>query len=467
MFRQLGRSFAILVASSLLFGVIALCQAQDAAPAVDMRDPVAIVQAYTKACADRDVDAALALVTVEEGLLPGIKVMLRQMDPEAEMGGVDMRTILTEVSMLPSGGGEADVVVQQQPNEGEAAVVTRVPAVPAQTQFVLAKQEDGTWRIDLVKSITRTTGKPGSFFIEQARMAGALQEGGGGNEDWREQDMARRLVQALIDYAEANDNRLPAAETWMDDLEAFLLDPALLKPSDTKDKPSGWAINRAVAGQPLPQDWQERQGLVLILRTKNPERNAAEDAEEAIGAATDMNESLMVGLATGETISLPPGMTVPALMRAFEASETCQQRLRALCEGLRRYARANKGLLPPADSWCDDIALHMSPEMLSPETFKCPSRPQLECAWAINAALAGTDITKLERHDRYVLLLPAVMGVRNESRELPQTVEEGWHLQRWNPGGGFGVHVGMLDGNTRLLTAGDPYPQPADPGEQW
>ncbi len=447
----------------LLSTGMAVCQAQAPPAGVDMRDPAAVVAAYVQACEKPDVGAALALVAMEPAKLLRLRKGLEQMAEgvrhEQPEGG--FMTMVTELTLLPL-GVSARARTEKQPDEAGLAVVTVTPQDPPRRQFVLARSADGTWRIDLEKSICRTTGRARSWFVGQVT-GGPGAGGGQGRQPWAERERTRRLVQALTSYAEAHNNRLPAAGTWMDDLEAYCLDRSLVKPAEGEDAKTGWVLNSQAAGQPVPRDWSLRRSLVLIFAGKGAARNASGDVDRALEAAVDMNETLLVGLASGEVTAILPGMTVAALAKAYDDNDTCQQRVRVLCQALLGYARASGGLLPPADAWCDKIGPYLEPEQASPRTFTCPSRPDMKYAWAINKALAGTDIRKLEGHERYVLLLPAAEGMRNEARDLPATVTEGVHLQPWNDQGRRTVTVGMLDGNARSVAEGEPYPQPGKP----
>ena len=203
--------------------------------------------------------------------------------------------------------------------------------------------------------------------------------------------------------------------------------------------------------------------MVLIYESADLGPNAAGDPNEELASAEASEEPLLVALASSDVAGIPRDMTIDEAMEGHQHDDTCQRRVGQLCTAILAYARDNDGLLPPAESWCDDIGPYIIPPNAGPEVFQCPARPELEYGYAINAELAGTDIRILKDHGRYVLLLPAKYGDPNEALDVPATVENAWHISRWNQRQGKHITAGMLDGNTRQVTEGQAYPMAPGP----
>ncbi len=455
---------------SILTAVAAGAAAAQEPATADMTDPVFVVRAYADACEQGDVAAALALTDLDDD------VRLRMAEVVAEVGqwtqgavgevgewtrGVggppDWQAILSEVAFLPLGLPMA-YTLQKGPVEGDTARVIATPTRPREQPFVLVRQEDGTWRIDLEESILAATqGRPSFAFarVEQERAPAAPD----GRIDWRARERLRELTLHLLAYAREA-GHFPAAETWMDDLEAYCLDPTVLDVSDALGPNYGIAMNAKIAGSPCPTDWQERRRIVALYASRDTSRNASGDPDAELAAMDVDALGLGACLASEEVVTFPPGVSVDEALLSLEYGDVSGRRVRTLVMALRQYARDHEGRLPPAESWCDDALLYVPPEQAGEPLLQCPAAPALECAWAMNKNLAGADIRTLRRHGDCVLLLPAEAGVRNEVRAVPEVVAEGRYLIAWGDGPGLAVTVGMLDGGVRVVLEGDPYPRP-------
>ncbi len=103
------------------------------------------------------------------------------------------------------------------------------------------------------------------------------------------------------------------------------------------------------------------------------------------------------------------------LRKALEPSEeTSQQRsclanLKQLGLGVMMYAQDNDQKLPDAGKWRDQILPYTQNEQI----FKCPAAPDLECAYAMNAALSGMKLADIEDWSQVVLFFESNLGVRN------------------------------------------------------
>jgi hypothetical protein len=174
-----------------------------------------------------------------------------------------------------------------------------------------------------------------------------------------------------------------------------------------------------------------------------------------------------MGMATGNVRALPKGVPAGALEQAGKDYDACQQHMGQIAEALLAYAREHDGVLPPANSWCDDIGPYVKPEANTPDLWRCPATPDLKYGYAINAELAGADIRILEGHESYVLLLHAKSGAKNEALRLPEKAEDCPHMERWGgQGQGKCAVMMMLNGDPRTVAEGQPFPQPPMPGKE-
>lgn len=451
------RSCAVVVVAAVAC-VAALGQPAPApeAPAVDMTDPAAVVRAYVAACDARDVERAAALTTLD----PEQKAALRLMTADVQQSqGFILTRLVEEMGFLPLGMAAAPTVGESSV-EGDTARVTATPPTPRPLTYVLKRQEDGTWRLDVEQSILATTGAEGSVMLARVRHERqATATRAGTVVDWRALQRLQELTRLLTEYARET-GRFPFADTWMDELSLRCLDPALLDLSDVLPEGFGVAMNAALSGEPFPTDWNERQRLLVLYVAAGAGRNASGNPDDELAAMGEDRAALQVCLASGECTTIPRGMPVDwALMSREQARET-QEKLRLLLQALLDYARDHDGRLPSAETWCDEALAYVPAQQVRDDLLRSPALPQAECAWAINSALAGADVRKIRGHREYVLLLPAEKGVRNEARALPERVEQGYFLMPWGAGEGLVAIVGVLDGSTTAVREGDEYPRP-------
>jgi RNA polymerase sigma factor (sigma-70 family) len=423
------------------------------APAVggspaDMTDPAAVVRAYTDACRRGDVEGALALTNVGEEM---VRPLADEIGEAAALVRDYGMAVLKEYLLLPT-APESARVVGESTFEGDTARVTATVQPPELT-FVLARQEDGTWRIDLEASIVATTQEPASFVFTDARSSlGPLRI------DWAVRQALYEAGKHVIRYARET-GRYPRAESWMDDVEAHCMVRGAFDLSDALGGKYGLAMNASISGVPYDDNWPARRKVVGLFISSDASRNASGDPNVVLSAADEGIEGVAMWLASEEVVTVPHGMSMDEAVRSVDDGEVSRQRIEAILQGLLSYARDNKGKLPPADSWCDLVLLYAPTDQNANELFWCPATPGLDYAWAINEDLAGEDIRTIEGHDRQVLVLPAKDGVRNEARAVPETVKEGRYLVPWSEGPGLVVRVGTLNGETRLLREGQPYPR--------
>ena len=93
--------------------------------------------------------------------------------------------------------------------------------------------------------------------------------------------------------------------------------------------------------------------------------------------------------ASQNTRRLPRGMTVDELYLDEDHRNTCEQNLRQLAQAAREFALQNDGMLPGADTWREDLALHLPMDPDDESLFHCPATDGLGCSYAINASIAA------------------------------------------------------------------------------
>jgi hypothetical protein len=222
----------------------------------------------------------------------------------------------------------------------------------------------------------------------------------------------------------------------------------------------GLAMNAGISGLPYDENWPLRQKIVGLFTSSDTSRNASGDPDLELAAIDEGIEGVGIWLASEEVVTVPHGMSVDEAVLSIDHHEVSRRSVEATLQALLSYARDNEGKLPPADSWYDLVLPYLATGQDADELLWCPATPELDYAWAINRDLAGKQIRQVRHHDRQVLLLPAEAGVRNEVRAVPEFVAEGRYLAPWNEGPRLAVRVGLLNGETRLVPEGSPYPKP-------
>jgi len=429
-------------------------------PTVDLTDAAAVVRAYTDACTRGDVEAALALTTLDKEMQGGVQAVVAGVK---QMAGGHLPTMVSELVLLPLGVAEG-YAVEGARVEGDATHVSVTLTHSQQLTFVLEEQEDGTWRVDLERSILATTRQPASLLMSEAEQQRAqAADAASGRIDWRVREALLHAGKHVIRYARET-GRYPKAESWMDDVEAHCMVLGAFDVSDVLPEKYGLAMNAGISGLPYDENWPARRKIVGLFTSSDTSRNASADPDLELSATDEGIEGIGMWLASEEVVTVPHGMSVDEVVLSVDDQEVSRRRVEAILQALLSYARDNGAKLPPADSWCDMVLLYAPAGQEAEELFWCPATPQLDCAWAINQDLAGQDIRHVPDHDQQVLLFPAEAGDRDEARAVPAVVEHGRYLAPWSEGPRLAVRVGMLNGETRLLCEGDAYPRPPTTG---
>jgi len=439
------------IGSILLLPSAAICQ--DEKPEIDRTDPTAVVSAYLKACQDTDVATAVSLMVADDPLRQVMPMMAKSMQADVERQGTDVSLIMREFSFMPMPMYRFPEPADPVQTE-EAGVVFVKRTVPLDQKFVLRQEEDGLWLIDVVASITATTGAERSFLATQ--MAGRGAAGGAGPETspYECMEHLRTLAQAMRDYADEHGSNLPLADAWMDELMPYVLDKEVFKCPAAPELECGYAMNLEVSGMALVQDWQQRREMVLLMEWGSGERNANAFAEEMETVEPRHGEEALFVTADSNTHFALKGETPEDVFNHKHVTEICQQHMRAICKAIRDYAKDNDGFLPGADTWCDDIAPYLMEQPEGEDVFICPAAPDLPCGYALNAEIAGKNATEMIGHRRIVVLMESDVGTRNASANASEAKAGDRHRATWTGQGPRGSHFGYLSGSVALLATG-------------
>jgi hypothetical protein len=321
-------------------------------------------------------------------------------------------------------------------------------------KLVLTRAADGTWGVDVLASAAD---------LPDLEDATALPGGEGpwppGPEldPWKSRERLSALYMAFEEYAEEHQKRLPAAARWVDGLEAYVLDPALFRSPASEDLEYGYAMNVEAGGHEIG-DFAADHDLLLLIEWPGGERNAVVSADAVSQIQSLRPDGIIVFMdAAGFADELPQGHTLAGIREAEASESQCRQNLRLLARAARRYAREHDGLLPPADSWQDDLALYLVNMGQGEEVFTCPAAAGLACGYAINAEVAGKKVADLTGHDSIILFFESDLNVANAAGSPEQDACAGpRHLSSpdWLPTS----NIVYLSGETGSTWA----PEPAD-----
>jgi hypothetical protein len=371
--------------------------------------------------------------------------------------GMKVDVVMAEFSFVPVGFSHFPEPAAPVAT-GEPGVVAVKRAIPLDQKFVLRQDDKGLWAIDLVGSITATTGLEKSFLASQLQRAGGA-AGGQGMRPYECMQHLGTLARAMVDYADEHDGNLPVADTWMDDLMPYVLDREVFKCPAAPELECGYAMNLEVSGMALPTDWGQRHNMVLLFEWPADKRNASAFPDELETMEPRHGEEVLFATADGNTQSALRGETPADAFSHQETTETCLGRMRALCKAVRDYAKDHDGLLPGANTWCDDIAPYLIQHPDGNDVFVCPAVPESPCGYALNADIAGKNAKELVGHSRIVVLMESNLGTRNASASASGVTAEDRHRAGWIGQGPTGSHFGYLDGNVMFAPSGQSPPR--------
>ncbi len=422
-----------------------VAQAPAAAPAesvqtskVDRTDAVAVVEAYLEACRKGDVEGAYVLIARDDPLRAVFREVANEMRGESAGVWSTPALVLREFTFLPVRFDLATGAVVAKP-VGDEATVTVSQSLPLDKKFILRRDAEGVWSIDLIASIKASTGAEWSLLAERAsRPEPETDESGQVDEGmrWECRGRIQILAEALTGYAAEHELRLPEAAAWMDDIEPYVMDKSAWKCPAEPGLEYGYAYNLDVAGTVLPTGWRESRECVLLFEWASGERNAAASASELLHFEPRHGEFVHFGQPNGWVDAALQGQMPYEALAANWQTEDCEAHVRRLCGAALRYARDNDGVLPGADSWCDDLAVYLLEAGGDGDFFSCPAAPELECAYAINADMAGKNARDMVDHGEIVLFMESDLGTLNASARVPGLAPEGRHRANWNRFGG-------------------------------
>lgn len=443
----LVRSIGLMVAM-VGWAVGAWCQP---GPAIDMKDPAAVAQAYGEACRQGDGKALLALVDAADPGRTALSQMVSSMADEMARAGYDPADMLTEFMFMP-----LNLKVERQLGEvkqdGDTARVT-LKATPASVdqRFVLARQPDGTWRIKLVDSVRASTSSGKSMIADQGGLGGAR-----GPNTYESQNRLRQLFDALQEYAGEHGGNLPPADRWVDELQPYVFDQSTFQSPAAPDQPFGYAMNEELSGQPLQKEGRVTGTTLLLAERPGPDRNARGTADALLAQKGPWADGTRVVLTVeGQAVALSAGMNLADWLESQQTCEMCSQHLHALAKAARRHAHEHDGLLPGAESWQEDLI----PYLLGDDAvLTCPAAPDLKYAYAINRDLAGKNARDLVGQGMTVLFFESDANVPNAAgtpgKDAPPA---GRHRQPWGQGGRVNLVV-YLNGPTGEVPVFEPEP---------
>ncbi len=451
----------VLIVVTVMVGAVA--PAQDAAE-IDMTDPAAVVQAYLRACRDGDDKTVMSLILPDEAKLPQLREMAAASE-EQRRGIPDFVNYLGELLLLPI-GVEWDRELGAGATEGGEARFPFKTAAVFEGTVVLARQEDGTWRVKLIDSL-RASARGGESALA-ANLTGSPRGAPGQDSSaWESQRNLRELAQAMVQYAGDHNNTLPPANRWVDELERYVLDPSRFKSPTKPDLEYGYAMNDELSGKTLPDDWSERRAMVVLFEWLGGERNAHAAAGDLSTLKSPREDgTIVIATADGDATILQPGQSLAERFEAEQATSTCSGNLQQLVRAARKFAVDHDGLLPSADTWESDLAPYIDPVtvrqddrqdewrsreklralykafqeyakdhgalpeadrwtdeiepyLLDPVAFKCPALPDLAHGYAMNEELSGQALPAGWQARQATLLLSEWTGGERNAHATP------------------------------------------------
>ena len=147
---------------------------------------------------------------------------------------------------------------------------------------------------------------------------------------------------------------------------------------------------------------------------------------------------LAVGLVGGLQVL---GMAVYAMSGRPSVAQQkafCLSKVKNLTLAVLDYADEHEGRLPAAETWCDDLLPYIRGE----EAFLCPAAPDLQCAYAFNAALSGVRAESIPDLVNVVLIFESDGGW-NAAGGMELLAEEPRHLG--------GENYGFVDGHAAWI----------------
>ena len=112
-----------------------------------------------------------------------------------------------------------------------------------------------------------------------------------------------------------------------------------------------------------------------------------------------------------------------AQARPATHKQNCLNNLKQMALGAMMYIDDHDGKLPDANKWVDQLMPYLKNEAI----FKCPSAPELECGYAMNAVLSGVHLKELQRPSEMVIFFDSHLGTRNATGGREAVCDPGRH----------------------------------------
>lgn len=144
----------------------------------------------------------------------------------------------------------------------------------------------------------------------------------------------------------------------------------------------------------------------------------------------------MGGTPTTETPADAGGSS--ATQASSEAATACLDNLKGLALGALMYAQDHGETLPPA-AWVAEV----DPYINNTSILRCPSRPDLEVAYAMNEELVGVALSDIVSPAETIMFYETTVAAPNPVGGIDSVPEEGIH--------DGGIHVAFADGHAQWL----------------
>lgn len=426
-------------------------------PAVDLTDQNAVAQAYLAAVRAGDLDAALPLLANDPPILNMVRMMRGQFSAEAA-GGMNPWDVMTELAILPTTPDAPIELGEATAADGRLELSFQLarPLV-----LMLARQDDGTWRVDLRASLTATVGEGRSMMVRQAEMMANMPEQAamveGRMAPYEVENQLRTLASALNAYAEEHDGVYPEPDEWCDAIRPYVEGERPFGSPIKPDETYSFAMNAELAEQGPGDDWQVRQRTVLLADVGGNEPNQIFFPDELAAMEPRYGDVNVVATTAENTFQIPGGMSYEDVWAANDRLEATQSRLAALVAALLKYAEQNDGLLPEAATWCDELEPLLEPRAADGGELLVTPGVEVEegqITFAINAELAGKNLHELVNRRRLAIFFETEPVARNTA-VAGNHIGPARHMNAWSPTAPRSYLVAWLNGST-----GQMYPPP-------
>jgi len=140
-------------------------------------------------------------------------------------------------------------------------------------------------------------------------------------------------------------------------------------------------------------------------------------------------------------------------MRPQSQQTGCISNLRQIAAAAHMFAFDHDRRLPDADKWMDELAPYLKNEAI----LKCPTAPDLEWGYAMNAALSGKALAAIPDPEKVVLFFDSKLGTRNAAGGVEAVAAPGRH-------NGGNIYA-FADGHVKWCGQ-PPFEALAEPGQQ-